>query len=36
MNPTTWKRQHQVALILATILGIPFGIFFGYVIHAIG
>jgi hypothetical protein len=31
MNPLTWQRRHQVALLLGTVLGIVAGLLVGYV-----
>ncbi len=36
MNPLAWRREHQITLILAAIVGVPFGVLFGYFLHATG
>jgi prepilin signal peptidase PulO-like enzyme (type II secretory pathway) len=30
MNPLTWQREHQVALLLGTVLGIVAGLLVGF------
>jgi hypothetical protein len=30
MNPFEWKREHQIALVAATLLGFAIGMAFGY------
>ena len=30
MNPLTWRREHQVALVLGVVLGIVLGVVVGY------
>ena len=30
MNPMTWRREHQVALVLGLVLGIVLGLVVGY------
>jgi hypothetical protein len=35
MNPLTWQREHQMALLIGTVLGIVAGLFVGYVHHDI-
>ena len=34
MNPFTWKREHQIALLLAVILGAALGSVLGYLAFA--
>jgi hypothetical protein len=36
MNPAKWPRDHQVALLIALVIGAVTGILVGYVIHAVG
>ena len=31
MNPLTWRREHQIALLLGTVLGIVAGLLVGFV-----
>jgi predicted ABC-type sugar transport system permease subunit len=35
MNPSTWRREDQVALLLGTVLGIVAGLLVGYIQHDI-
>ncbi len=35
MNPLNWKREHQVALGIAAVIGAVLGILTGYLIYAI-
>jgi prepilin signal peptidase PulO-like enzyme (type II secretory pathway) len=35
MNPLTWQREHQMALLLGTVLGILAGLLVGYIQHDI-
>jgi hypothetical protein len=35
MNPLTWQREHQVALLLGTLLGIVAGLLIGFFRHDI-
>jgi hypothetical protein len=31
MNPVTWRREHQLALILGGVIGIAIGLLIGYI-----
>ena len=35
MNPLNWKREHQVALSIAVVIGAVLGILIGYLVYAI-
>ena len=35
MNPLTWRREHQVALVLGLVLGIVLGLVVGYLTEAL-
>ena len=35
MNPLNWKREHQVALGIAAVIGAVLGILAGYLVYAI-
>ena len=35
MNPLNWKREHQVALGIAAVIGAVLGILIGYLVYAI-
>ena len=35
MNPLNWKREHQVALGIAAVIGAVLGILTGYLVYAI-
>ena len=34
MNPLSWKKEHQIALALAILVGIAIGIVIGYLVYA--
>lgn len=34
MNPINWKREHQIALVLALIIGAVIGLVTGYIAYA--
>ncbi len=36
MNPLEWERKHQIALILAAIVGAALGVVLGYFVFAAG
>jgi hypothetical protein len=36
MNPFRWRKNHQIALVLAAILGFPVGLILGYSISGPG
>jgi len=36
VNPLAWKREHQLALGLAGLIGIGLGIVLGYLVYATG
>lgn len=36
VNPLTWKREHQIALVLAVVVGMVLGTIVGYVAYAAG
>jgi hypothetical protein len=36
MNPFGWSREGQMALVLAAVLGAPFGMLVGYFAYAVG
>lgn len=36
MNPLGWKREHQIALLLAIAVGIVAGVVVGYLVYASG
>jgi hypothetical protein len=35
MNPLTWQREHKMALLMGTVLGIVAGLLVGYIHHDI-
>ena len=35
MNPFNWERRHQIALVLALIIGAAAGIILGYFVYAV-
>ena len=35
MNPFNWKREHQVALGIAAVIGAVMGILIGYLVYAV-
>jgi H+/Cl- antiporter ClcA len=35
MNPMTWRREHQVALLLGIVLGIVLGLLLGFMYEGI-
>ncbi len=36
MNPLQWKKEHQVALVLAVVVGTALGVVLGYLVYATG
>ena len=35
MNPLNWKREHQVALGIAAVIGAVMGVLIGYLVYAV-
>jgi hypothetical protein len=35
MNPLAWRREHQVALIIGTVLGIAAGVLAGFALNSV-